>query len=375
MVGRDEQCKIRPADYINHKGAKVKIKNILLHLSLILCSLMLSNPLMAVESSSIDVDMDAYIEDLTFIAKEPRNSTIPETEFSNPADKSDHHDTVMFMCRDRLENLGYTTVLDEYEYNYDFTMFQTPITYPAKGVNVIGTMKGKVNPEKIIIVSAHYDSVPECNGADDNGAGVAGLLETARILAQYDFENTLVIAFWDEEEEGLLGSRHYAQEARFRNDDIIVNYVYEMIGYKSDEIGSQKIPLGLFWLYPLETLKIRLNGSRGDFIAVIHDDKSTDIATGMHEFAEIESLSLVRLGIKDPVATGLSHNFFRSDHSPFWDEGYPAMMISDTANFRNENYHCIGGYDDDVDTLDHDFAVQVIKVTTMSAFNELKVME
>jgi len=162
------------------------------------------------------VEQQRYESDLKFISQ-PRPPG------------SAHWKKVQDLCHDRFKQLGYTVQLHKY----------------ATGINVVGTLSGTTEPKKQVMVSAHYDHIPNCAGADDNGTGVAGLLETARVLANTaKYRRTLVVSCWDEEEKGLIGSRAYSQEAKKRGDDIVTVFVYEMIGYKSDKPNSQQIPTG-----------------------------------------------------------------------------------------------------------------------------------
>src|SRR5690606_20146741 len=112
--------------------------------------------------------------------------------------ESAHWQAVQDLCAERLEGLGFTVERHAY----------------ATGVNVIGVREGTSEPQRRVLVGAHYDHIAGCAGADDNASGVAGALEAARVLAMASFPRTLVVACWDEEERGLIGSRAYAERAR-----------------------------------------------------------------------------------------------------------------------------------------------------------------
>jgi hypothetical protein len=282
------------------------------------------------------VERDRYVADLELVAQ------------ARPAG-SPHHRVVQDLCASRLEGLGFEVVLDDY----------------GTGVNVIGVLAGTTRALEHVLVSAHYDSVGECPGADDNGSGVAGALETARVLAQAAFERTLVVAFWDEEEDGLIGSIAYATRADSSGEVIAANFVYEMIGYSSDEPGSQGLPAGIDLLFPDQVRQIEDNEARGDFVALVFDElHSGPPVDDMIRFADSIGLTAIGLGLPDALKNSdLVADLRRSDHAPFWYFDAPGIMITDTANFRYRQYHCSAG-DDAVENLDHRFAAQIIAITT-----------
>ncbi|HEY4058333.1 MAG TPA: M28 family peptidase, partial [Kofleriaceae bacterium] len=121
-------------------------------------------------------------------------------------------------CAQRFEELGYT--VERYAY--------------ATGVDVVGVLPGTTTPDERVYISAHYDTVTMCSGADDNGTGIAGVLEAARLLAMTPHKRTLVVGCWDEEERGLIGSKAYVTRAKSANEKIVGSFVFEMIGYKSE---------------------------------------------------------------------------------------------------------------------------------------------
>ena len=147
------------------------------------------------------------------------------------------------------------------------------------GVNVIGSLTGKKHAGKQeVLLSAHYDHIAGCPGADDNASGVAAILEAARVLSTVpDHDRTLIVACWDEEEyrpsssEFLIGSTAYAKAAKAAGDQILMVYVFEMIGFANDAKDWQKLPDGFGQLFPNETAEIKANGSKGNFIALIYD--------------------------------------------------------------------------------------------------------
>ncbi len=246
-------------------------------------------------------------------------------------------------CAERLTELGFDIELHDY----------------GTGVNVIGTLAGTSDEQ--IIVSAHYDAVNDCEGADDNASGVAGALEAARALSVAEFNRTLVIACWDEEEQGLLGAKAYADRAIQEGTEIAGMYSLEMIGYKSDEPNTQLLPPGLDILFPDQVAMLEANEFRGDFILIVTDEASRSLNDAFEQYADGVELPWIELEVPDALLNNpVTGDLQRSDHAAFWQVGYPGIMLTDTANFRNPNYHCSGG-PDTIDPLDTDFAVKIIK--------------
>lgn len=273
------------------------------------------------------------------------------------APASDHHRSVRELSAERLASLGFTVERHDY----------------GTGVNVVGVKPGSDPSAPRVIVSAHYDHVEGCAGADDNASGVAGALEAARVLSQGRFTRTLVVALWDEEERGLIGSRAYAQRAMSAGETIAAAFVFEMIGYRSTEPDTQRLPVGLNLVFPRQAAQVRENNNRGDFIALIADDGARDHTAAMERAAAAVSLPTVTLTLtRAQTSSPLYGDLQRSDHAPFWAAGFPAIQITDTAEFRNARYHCRGGADAP-ESLDGDFMRRVVQVTVGAAADALGV--
>lgn len=288
------------------------------------------------------VDEARYTADLTFIAAER-------------APGSPHWQAVQDRCAQVFADLGYEVELHAFD----------------EGVNVIGVLPGQERPNEHVIVSAHYDHIPGCAGADDNASGVAGVLETARVLAQERYARTLVVACWDQEEWGLLGSEAYAARALAHGEDVVVSLVFEMIGFKDDEPGSQALPAGFDMLFAEQTAWVEANDYRGDFLALIADDYARAPALDMLARADQDALPAVHIELAhEQTSLGVFHTLRRSDHDPFWQAGFGAIMITDTAEFRNTHYHCMDG-PDDVSRLDTGFAADVVRATVFAAATTL----
>ena len=258
---------------------------------------------------------------------------------------------VQNLCDTRLTELGFEVERHVYE----------------TGVNVVGTRRGTQLPDEYVVVGAHYDHISGCAGADDNATGVAGAFEVARVLAAAQHPRSLMVGCWDEEERGLIGSRAWAKSARERELDISVYFNFDAIGFVDPRPGAQEIPEGFSLLFPAEVARLREREFRADFIAIVADAASTPWAYEMAAAADREGLPHAVLAI--PKLVQVSHvavDLQRSDHAAFWDQGYPAIMITDTADFRSERYHCYGG-PDSIDTIDTELATQVVRATTAAA--------
>jgi Zn-dependent M28 family amino/carboxypeptidase len=252
----------------------------------------------------------------------------------------------------------------------------------SDSINVVGTRLGSLQPDTQVILSAHIDSVPECQGADDNATGVAGMLEAARLLAKRDHSSTLVAACWDGEEQSLAGSMQYAADQQERGVEIRVAFVLEMIGYTSSEPNSQRLPVSaenepLFsLLFPDAYADFVAHDRRGDFIALVYDAAGSITPAGASSAADAfvsaayGDLRTSVLPLTTAIA-GLLPDTTRSDHAAFWRNGYSALMITDTANLRNPNYHCQNG-DDSITTIDPAFVARVIRATVSAVVRELE---
>lgn len=271
-------------------------------------------------------------------------------------DPTPHWLEVQTLCKSRFTELGYQVTLHAY----------------GDGINVVGVLPGTTQPDSHVVIAAHYDSVPSCAGADDNGTGVAGVLEAARVLASTPHDRTLVVACWDQEERGLYGSWTWTREASEAGKRVIVDFTFEMIGYFTDEPNTQALPPGFGALFADAQAAITANESRGDFIGLIGNPPATAHTQSLVGHAGDYGLPALDLTVPDAlVESPLIDDLRRSDHGPFWAYGYPAIQITDTANFRNGGYHC-GAFDDSVDLVDTARARLVVAATVAAAAEALQ---
>ncbi|MEM6993028.1 MAG: M28 family peptidase [Myxococcota bacterium] len=295
------------------------------------------------------VSQDRYVQDVTFIAQ-PRPPGSP------------HHQAVADLCFNTLSGLGYEVERVEF----------------ATGTNVVGRKLGRTLPDEVVVFGAHYDSINEpgvsdaCPGADDNASGTAGILETARVLAAAEFDRTVVFGCWDDEENHadgaeLGGSTAFVAAAVADGQNIIGHYDYEMIGFRSSEPDTQRVPEGFDAVFPDQVAALTANEFRGDFITIVADEHAHDMADALVRHAEPLGLPTMWLELETAWTTSpLFSDLRRSDHAAFWDAGIPAIMITDSSEFRYKPYHCRDGIDE-LSLLDHEFSTQVIQISVGSA--------
>ncbi len=197
--------------------------------------------------------------------------------------------------------------------------------------------KGGLPP---ILIGAHYDAVPGTPGADDNATGVAALLELARAFAAEPLKYPVRIVAFDMEEYGMLGSSQYAADLQQQQQPLRLMLSLEMLGYCDSAPGSQRYPAGLQYFYP----------NRGNFIALVGN--LSTIPDLIHLSRTIRKAGTPSEWLPVPVRGLIVPQTRLSDHSPFWDRGYRAMMVTDTAFMRNPHYHKTS---DRIETLNLDF--------------------
>ena len=215
--------------------------------------------------------------------------------------------------------------------------------------NIYVEKKGEKRPDKILVIGAHYDTVIGTPGADDNASGVAALLELARLLADEPLDMTLqFVAFTLEEppffRSSKQGSYVYAESLHQKNLDIEGMICLESIGYFTDEPGSQMFPLSFFrFIYP----------DTGSFITFVSDFQSKGFLNRAMEGFKKGTV----LPVESISAFSIIPGIDFSDHRSFWKFGYDAFMVTDTAFYRNPNYHEAG---DVPGTLDYERMTEVV---------------
>jgi hypothetical protein len=215
--------------------------------------------------------------------------------------------------------------------DFGYSVTEQPFTVWGRVVkNLVAELPGTSHHTEVIVIGGHYDSVPGCPGANDNATGVAAMLELARMLAGQLLARTVrFVAFVNEEppffSTANMGSWQYAQQARANNERIVAMLSLETIGYYSDAPGSQQYPFPFGLFYPRV----------GNFIGFVGNTASRRL---VHR-----SIAAFRRHTAFPsegtAAPGWLQGVGWSDHWAFWQHGYAAIMITDTALFRYAPYH------------------------------------
>ena len=247
-----------------------------------------------------------------------------------------------------LSELGYASERQEYELSV--STFNAPATETGltRVANIDATRRGTIKDDEIIVVGAHYDSVRGSPGANDNATGVAAMLEIARILKNERPARPIrYVAFVNEEppffQSDLMGSVVYAKRCRQRHERIVAMVTPETIGCYFDEKGSQKYPALLGMFYP----KV------GNFIAFVGESSATSLVERCVECFRRHTKFPSEGGAAPASIEGVGW----SDHWAFARQGYPALMITDTAPFRYPHYHTA---DDTPDKVDYDRTARVV---------------
>lgn len=226
--------------------------------------------------------------------------------------------------------------------------------------NIIATVNGINSRKDWLLIGAHYDAAYGSPGADDNGSGVAVMMEVARILRDTPVaEKIKFVAFTLEEPQPvtwqfLIGSKHFVKEFKkrgYRYRAIIL----ESVGYTSHEPHSQQIP-------PFVRLRdIGTEIKAGDFLGIISNRRSRPLMKAFEESTRLYAPSLKTVSLTVPLNGYLLIESRFSDHSPFWDKGFEALMLTDTAMFRNPYYHTP---EDTSNKLDFNFMNDVARAVT-----------
>lgn len=251
-----------------------------------------------------------------------------------------------------LNNIS-SYIYDVFQRFGDTVYYQTYEAYDNEYRNVICVF-GPNNPETIV-VGAHYDVCGDQDGADDNASGTAGLLELARQLKGKDSKYRIELVAYTLEEPPffrslLMGSHVHAKSLHDEGRNVYGMFCLEMIGYFDDTKGSQDYPLGFLKLF---------FGRKGDYITLVnkmHKEKFARKFSRKYKHADMITTK------KFTGPKGLEGVDF-SDHLNYWKYGYSALMITDTAFYRNKNYH---ETTDTLETLDISRMAKVIDATLIS---------
>ena len=230
--------------------------------------------------------------------------------------------------------------------------YHTVEAFGGRHRNVVASLRPNIpvaqGDQSPVIVAAHYDTVAGSPGANDNASGLAVLLEAARALRECPCPREVRFIAFCLEEEQLLGSRGYAAHLRECGQALRGVIVLECVGYASREPGSQRVPSGVPIAVP----------SVGDFLGIVGNAASSSLLSTFEQAANQAVPELKTVALLVPGNGEMLRDTRRSDHAAFWDAGYPALMLTDTAEFRSPHYH---RPTDQLDTLDLDFLALVAR--------------
>jgi Zn-dependent M28 family amino/carboxypeptidase len=227
-------------------------------------------------------------------------------------------------------------------------------TYLAGGhevANIVAELPGGKKKDEIVIVGAHYDTVETTPGADDNASAVAVLIEVARRMRSLQPARTVrFVAFACEEpphfHTGEMGSQIHARQCRMRGEHVRGMLCLEMVGYYATGPGSQQAPPAIPRIFHGVLPK------QGDFLAAVGNLRSVQLLRRFRRgFKRAVRFPLFSIALPEVI-----REIRFSDNSSFWDQGFPALMLTDTSFYRNPHYHLPS---DTPDTLDYDSMSQV----------------
>jgi Zn-dependent M28 family amino/carboxypeptidase len=243
-----------------------------------------------------------------------------------------------FLVREYIrQELGKWGLVETHEFQYKGSIHENLI------LNLPSRKQSLLPP---ILIAAHYDAVPGTPGADDNATGVAVLLEIAAALATSPLKYPVQLVAFDLEESGLLGSTAYANYLKTQKQSLRLMLSLEMLGYCDSSPNSEYYPPPLKYFYP----------NKANFIALVGN--LTAIPDLIRFNRSFKQSGTPCQWLSDPSKGKLIPQTGFSDHRPFWELGYRAMMITDTAMLRNPHYHRSS---DTIATLDLDFLDRVCK--------------
>jgi len=210
--------------------------------------------------------------------------------------------------------------------------------------NIVAEKKGMTSPHRVFILGAHYDTVPGSPGADDNASAIAVLLEVARNIQTAPLDGTVRLIAFSLEEYNFVGSTHYVEKFQRGEEEILGMISLEMVGFTGPRQD-----------YP-PYLNPKYYPNVGDFIAIIGNERSKEL---LEKVCRSFKTNIRQLPLEFLIVPGNGEGMEEvrlSDHSTFWDHGFPALLVTDTSFLRNPNYHLPS---DSMETLDFEFMQNV----------------
>jgi hypothetical protein len=287
----------------------------------IICVLIIGNYFLLDAATEIHADKELLFRHVSRLVNTPA-----PRNYSNTAVL----DTVAVYIATELKSYGFSDVHEQVYTVQD-------IQYK----NVIASVGPDSTPR--VIIGAHYDAFGDTQGADDNASGVAGLLETARLTYENRslLKNKVEFAAYSLEEPPyydtrFMGSYIHASDIADNGINVYLMICLEMIGYFTDEVKSQEYPLGI--LKPFY-------GSKGNFVLIVANFGSASQALSLNKVINEKSKITSKYIIAPKILPGVDF----SDHRNFWGYGMDAVMVTNTAFYRNKNYHTIHDTTDKLD--------------------------
>lgn len=281
-----------------------------------------------------------------FLARDEKNPTLEDVisiEILKEHVQNIHFDRNPYDCYVELEKVA--QYIQEEFLKFGLEVKEDFFQWEGRSYkNIVAEKKGKASPDAVFILGAHYDTVQGSPGADDNASAIAVLLEVARNIQNIPLNSTLKLIAFSLEENGYVGSTHYAEKVKKEGEKVHGMISLEMVGFT-----------GLKQDYP-PYLNPKHYPNVGDFIGIIGNERSKGLLERVHRsfktsVPQLPSEILIVPGNGDGM-----EEVRLSDHSPFWDQGFPALMITDTAFLRNPNYHLPS---DTINTLNFEFMKKV----------------
>ena len=228
--------------------------------------------------------------------------------------------------------------------------------------NLLATKRGGDPTAGVVELAAHYDTVADCPGADDNSTGVSALLEIARVLRETNLETDVRLCFFGAEELGLWGSELHAAEYLGEGTRVEALINLDSIGFTAELASSANFPDGMPWYLPVP--------DEGDFILVVGSFWEGWLGNLVEDAADtydtgLEYYSANRIGAWFDDA-------HRSDHAHYWEAGVPAVFLTDSGDFRSPHYH---KSTDTLETLDLEFVTAVTRATLAATMHLAGVAE
>jgi Zn-dependent M28 family amino/carboxypeptidase len=205
-----------------------------------------------------------------------------------------------------------------------------------------------------LLIGAHYDTVSGSPGADDNASGLVVLLEVASRLRAQPLARPIWLVAFCLEEQDRLGSQAFVSRLKAERHELTGAIILECVGFARSEAGTQQSPPGVPIAVP----------TQGDFLAIVGNETSRSLVRQLEQKAQQHAAKLKTLSLVVPGRGEAMPHTRRSDHASFWDAGYPAVVLTDTANFRNPHYH---RETDTVATLNLEFLSNVAATVTATA--------